>query len=142
MEGGLEDGLPYLWDADRFHVVLEHFQPALNPPAGEWQLLAEYDGWPNGLALCADGCLAIADHKRGLLRLDPARGAIEPLLARRRREAFKGLNDLVVSRAGDLYFIDQGDTGLHDPTGRLCRLRPDGRLDTLLASVPAPTAWP
>jgi 3-isopropylmalate/(R)-2-methylmalate dehydratase large subunit len=31
VDGGLEGGLPYIWDLDRFHVVLEHFQPALNP---------------------------------------------------------------------------------------------------------------
>jgi len=30
VEGGLENGLPDIWDRDRFHVVLEHFQPALN----------------------------------------------------------------------------------------------------------------
>jgi 3-isopropylmalate/(R)-2-methylmalate dehydratase large subunit len=31
VEGGLKDGLPYIWDTERFHVVLEHFQPAINP---------------------------------------------------------------------------------------------------------------
>jgi gluconolactonase len=98
----------------------------------------EYDGWPNGLAWCADGRLAIADHKRGLLLLDPTSGTVEPLLARRGREDFKGLNDLIVSRAGDLYFTDQGDTGLHDPTGRLYRLGTDGRLEVLLNAVPSP----
>ncbi|MBD9657847.1 SMP-30/gluconolactonase/LRE family protein, partial [Pseudomonas sp. PDM12] len=29
-------------------------------------------------------------------------------------------------------------SGLHDPSGRLYRLRPDGRLDLLLANVPSP----
>lgn len=81
-------------------------------PDGAWRTAAQYDGWPNGLALCADGRFAIADHKLGLLRLDPASGAIQPLLARRGGEAFKGLNDVIVSRAGDLYFTDQGNTGL------------------------------
>jgi gluconolactonase len=107
-------------------------------PDGAWRTAADYDGWPNGLALCADARLAIADHKLGLLRLDPASGATLPLLARRGREAFKGLNDVIVSAAGDLYFTDQGDTGLQDPTGRLYRLRPDGRLETLLDTVPSP----
>ncbi len=37
--------------------------------AQRWSLVAEYDGWPNGLALHADGSLWIADHRRGLLRL-------------------------------------------------------------------------
>lgn len=41
-------------------------------------------------------------------------------------------------RLGNLYFSDQGQTGLHDPTGRLYRLRPNGQLDVLLANVPSP----
>ena len=39
---------------------------------------------------------------------------------------------------GNLYFTDQGQTGLHDPTGRLYRLRPGGQLDLLLSNVPSP----
>lgn len=41
-------------------------------------------------------------------------------------------------RNADLYFTDQGQSGLHDPAGRLYRLRPDGRLDCLLDNVPSP----
>ena len=33
--------------------------------------------------------------------------------------------------SGDIYFTDQGQTGLHDPTGRVYRLSPEGRLDCL-----------
>ena len=33
---------------------------------------------------------------------------------------------------GDIYFTDQGQTGLHDPTGRVYRLKTDGRLDCLI----------
>ena len=36
------------------------------------------------------------------------------------------------------FLLDQGQTGLHDPTGRLYRLRPDGRLEALLTNVPSP----
>ncbi|MBV7484625.1 aconitase/3-isopropylmalate dehydratase large subunit family protein [Bordetella sp. BOR01] len=28
--GGLKDGLPDIWDRERFHVVLDHFQPVIN----------------------------------------------------------------------------------------------------------------
>ena len=48
------------------------------------------------------------------------------------------MNDLVFDAEGNLYFTDQGQSGLHDPSGRLYRLRPDGRLDLLLANVPSP----
>jgi gluconolactonase len=48
------------------------------------------------------------------------------VLARRNSERFKGPNDLVFARNGDLYFTDQGQTGLHDPTGACtgCARRP------------------
>jgi gluconolactonase len=61
-----------------------------------------------------------------------------PYLERRNSERFKGVNDLTFDSLGNLYFTDQGQTGLHDPTGRLYRLRPDGRLDLLLGNVPSP----
>ena len=70
--------------------------------------------------------------------LDLATARVEPVLARRNSERFKGPNDLVFARNGDLYFTDQGQTGLHDPTGRVYRLRPDGRLDCLLNNGPSP----
>ena len=133
LEGPVFDREGNLWLVD-----IPHGRIFCVGPAGAWRTAVHYDGWPNGLALCADGRLAIADHKRGLLSLDLVSGAIEPLLERRGREAFKGLNDVIVSRAGDLYFTDQGDTGLHDSSGRLYRLRRDGRLDTLLDTVPSP----
>ncbi len=34
-------------------------------------------------------------------------------------ERFKGLNDLVFAKNGDLYFTDQGEADLRDPAGRL-----------------------
>lgn len=125
-------------EGNLYLVDIPHGRVFRISPAGEWELMAEYDGWPNGLALRTDGRLAIADHKQGLLLLDPASGALEPLLLRRRREAFRGLNDLIFSRAGDLYVTDQGETGLQDPAGRLHRLRADGRLETLLGAIPSP----
>lgn len=53
-------------------------------------------------------------------------------------EGFKGLNDLHFAANGDLYFTDQGQTGIADPTGRVFRLTHDGRLDRLCTNVPSP----
>src|SRR6267142_2814673 len=64
-------------------------------PKGEWELAAQYDGWPNGLKIHRDGRIFICDYKRGLMLLDPVGGTVEPILATRNSEAFKGLNDLV-----------------------------------------------
>ena len=107
-------------------------------PEGEFTLVATYDGEPNGLKIRRDGRIFIADHKQGVMLLDPRSGKVETFLDRPHGERFKGLNDLIFAKNGDLYFTDQGESGLHDPTGRLYRLRVDGRLERLLDNVPSP----
>jgi len=105
---------------------------------GGWSVAVQYDGEPNGLAVHKDGRLFLADSKWGIMVADPVSGKVEPFLTRPRMERFKGCNDLVFAANGDLYFTDQGETGLHDPTGRLFRLRTDGALDCILDNVPSP----
>ncbi|SFJ44477.1 gluconolactonase [Bosea sp. OK403] len=107
-------------------------------PSGSWSLIVEYDGEPNGLARHPDGRILIADYRKGLLALNTRTGQIDTVLARRNAEGFKGLNDVIVGPSGAIYFTDQGQTGLHDPTGRVFRLKPDGRLDCLLSNGPSP----
>lgn len=107
-------------------------------PQGVWTLVAEYDGEPNGMKFLDERTLLITDYKNGLMRLDVATGAVTPYLQRRNSERFKGVNDLIFDSQGNLYFTDQGQSGLHDPSGRLYRLRPNGQLDLLLANVPSP----
>ncbi|MGE0330421.1 MAG: SMP-30/gluconolactonase/LRE family protein [Ramlibacter sp.] len=105
---------------------------------GEWDLVAQWDGEPNGLKFLSAHELLVTDYKNGLMAVDVRSGAVRPYLARRNSESFKGVNDLVFDARGNLYFTDQGQTGLHDPTGRVYRLRPDGQLDLLLSNVPSP----
>ncbi|HEU0204321.1 MAG TPA: SMP-30/gluconolactonase/LRE family protein [Burkholderiaceae bacterium] len=105
---------------------------------GEWDLVAEYDGEPNGMKFLSGRELLIADYRNGLMVLEVASGQVRPYLDRRNSERFKGVNDLIFDSSGSLYFTDQGQTGLHDPTGRVYRLRTDGRLDVLLDNVPSP----
>ncbi|KAF5699752.1 lactonase drp35 [Fusarium mundagurra] len=97
-----------------------------------------WDGEPNGLVGTADGDLLVADYKQGILSFNPETGKIGPKLTRKNLERFKGPNDLIVDSKGNLYFTDQGQTGMTDPTGRVYRLSPDGRLDTLLDNGPSP----
>src|SRR3546814_1393335 len=96
---------------------------------GTFSLASEYDGWPNGLKIHKDGRIFSADHKIGIMVLDPVSGRVEPYLTQVRREGLKGVNDLVFASNGDLYFTDQGQTGMQDPTGRVYRLRANGQLD-------------
>jgi gluconolactonase len=107
-------------------------------PQLEWTLVTQYDGWPNGLALHRDGSLWIADYQGGILRLDARTREVGPVKARRNTESFKGVNDLTFAMDGTCYFTDQGQTGLHDPTGRVYRLRPDGALELVVAGIPSP----
>ena len=107
-------------------------------PDGTFHLVAEYDGEPNGLKIHKDGRIFIADHKNGIMLLDPASGAVTPYCDRPVLERFRGVNDLFFAESGNLYFTDQGRSGLQDPTGRVFRLRPDGTLDKLLDNAPSP----
>jgi gluconolactonase len=105
----------------------------------DWEMVAEYGGWPNGMAPGpATGALLVTDYRQGLLRLDPATGALAPVLETALSEGFKGLNDLVLDMSGAILMTDQGQTGLQDPTGRVFRLWPDGRIDRLLSNGPSP----
>lgn len=105
---------------------------------GHWSLVAEWDGEPNGMKFLDARTLLVCDYRHGLMAVDLASGAVRPYLDRRNSERFKGVNDLVFDADGNLYFTDQGQTGLHDPSGRLYRLRPGGQLDLLLSNVPSP----
>ena len=107
-------------------------------PRGEWEQVAEWAGEPNGMKFLNDRELLVTDYRNGLMVCDIASGAVRPFLDRRNSERFKGVNDLTFDSRGNLYFTDQGQTGLHDPTGRLYRLRPGGELDLLLGNVPSP----
>jgi gluconolactonase len=108
-------------------------------PNGTVTQVAEYDGQPNGLKIDASGRVLIADFQNGIMRLDPSTGRVLPLLHDVDTEGFKGCNDLHLGSDGSLFFTDQGQTGLQDPTGRVYRWNEDpGRLDCLIDTVPSP----
>lgn len=133
LEGPCFDAAGNLYVVDIPHGRIFRISPAL-----EWTCVHQDDGWPNGLALHRDGSIWIADYRKGIRRLDAATGKVETVLGHRNSESFKGVNDLVFDAAGQLYFTDQGQSGLHDPTGRVYRLGTDGRLDALLSNGPSP----
>jgi len=107
-------------------------------PKGEWELVAQWEGEPNGMKFLNATELLVTDYLNGLMVVDSRSGAVRPYLGRRNTESFKGVNDLTFDSKGNLYFTDQGQTGLHDPTGRVYRLSRAGRLDLLLSNVPSP----
>ncbi|NIZ00028.1 SMP-30/gluconolactonase/LRE family protein [Thalassospira lucentensis] len=108
-------------------------------PDGQVSQVAEYDGQPNGLKIHQDGRIFIADFQNGIMLLDPVTGGVTPVLRDAESEGFKGCNDLHFDRDGMLYFTDQGQTGLQDPTGRVYRWNPQsGELTCLINTVPSP----
>lgn len=107
-------------------------------PNGEWELVAQWDGEPNGMKFLSGTELLVTDYRNGLMVVDTRSGQVRPYLARRNTESFKGVNDLTFDTRGNLYFTDQGQTGLHDPTGRVYRLSASGKLQMLLSNVPSP----
>lgn len=107
-------------------------------PSGDWTKIAEYDGWPNGMKIARDGRVFVTDARHGIMIIDPARGAVTPFLRGYRAEGFKGVNDLTFAANGDLYFTDQGQTGMQDPTGRVFRVKASGEIDVLCDTIPSP----
>ncbi|MFL9961737.1 SMP-30/gluconolactonase/LRE family protein [Paraburkholderia sediminicola] len=129
-----------VWSPDGFLYVTDipHGRVFRIAHTGNWDLVVEYDGEPNGMKLADDSHLLITDYRNGLMLLDIERGEVRPYLERRNTERFRGVNDLTFDSAGNLYFTDQGQTGLHDPTGRVYRLNREGKLDMLLGNCPSP----
>lgn len=108
-------------------------------PDGAWTLTAEYDGWPNGMRRHPDGRFFIADYRFGIMELDPGSGSVTPFLTSDNSEGFKGVNDLIFDSRGRLYFTDQGQTGMHDATGRVFSYDlKTGKLRCLINTCPSP----
>src|SRR5215471_1428010 len=107
-------------------------------PDRKWTLVVEYEGWPNGLKIDAKGRILVADYMHGIMELDARAGRMLPVLTARNSESFRGCNDLHIAKNGHIYFTDQGQTGLHDPTGRVYRLRTSGELDCLISTGISP----
>ena len=119
-------------------VDIAHGRVFRTSPTGEVSVVTEYNGEPNGLKIHRDGRIFIADYKNGIMTIDPASGTVTPVLERARLERFRGVNDLVFAANGDLYFTDQGQSGMHDPSGRVYHLRTNGQVDRILDNVPSP----
>ncbi|KAI9930273.1 hypothetical protein AWENTII_003236 [Aspergillus wentii] len=132
------EGPTYTTDGDLYVVDVPYGRILKISPEKNVTECVRYDGEPNGLVVREDGCMVIADYKQGILLFDPSSQAISPLLTRRNLERFKGPNDLIVSSTNDIYFTDQGQTGMTDPTGCVYRLSPPGKLDCLVSNGVSP----
>ena len=55
---------------------------------GEWSLVIEYEGWPNGLKIAPDGRVLVADYMHGIMELDAEAGRVKPVLIRQSSRPF------------------------------------------------------
>lgn len=134
LEGPSFDRAGNLWCVD-----LAHGRILRVDPAGNFEVVIRYEGEPNGLKIHRDGRIFVADHLHGLMLLDPRARTIKPYLQHAMREGLRGLNDLFFASNGDLYFTDQGESALENPTGRVFRLRADGKtVDLLMDGLAGP----
>ncbi|KAK6814156.1 hypothetical protein RU639_010141 [Aspergillus parasiticus] len=108
-------------------------------PNANWTLVTEYDGEPNGLVWNQiTKKIIIAGFKQGILELDPISRELQITASRYQCERLKGHKDLVITADGVICFTDQGMAGLQDPTGRVFRLYPDGRLQVIISNGSSP----
>ncbi|KAF4764623.1 hypothetical protein HAV15_001156 [Penicillium sp. str.  len=90
-------------------------------PDGSWSLFASYYGWPNGLKVTSDGRILVADHRQGLVEIT---------------EIGKAVGD------GWVYFTDQGQSGLQEPSGYVYRYHRISKIvERVLSNIPSPNGF-
>jgi gluconolactonase len=136
--GSFLEGPSFDRDGNLLMVDIAHGRILKLTPAKAWSVVSQYDGMPNGLKIHKDGRIFVTDRKNGVVIVDPVNGKVESFLGPEKLPGYKGTNDLFFASNGDLYFTDQGETGFHDPTGRVFRYSAKGKLDCLIANVPSP----
>ena len=107
--------------------------------------VADTGGRPLGVELLGDGRLLVCDAERGLLAVDPSKGAVESLVAGHALAAGRPLrlcNNAAVARDGAVFFTDStqrfglehymADLLEHGGTGRLLRRDSSGEVTELL----------
>lgn len=114
-------------------------------PDGRAEVVADTGGRPLGIELLGDGRLLVCDARRGLLAVDPERGAIETLVDRVASEPLRFCNNAAVGRDQTVYFTDssrhfgidhwRADLLEHSGTGRLLRRDPGGDVTVLLEGL-------
>lgn len=77
-----------------------------DPGGGNPDLIADTGGRPLGLDFAPDGTLVVADGYRGLLRVNPASGAVTVLTDQADGVPFRFTDDVDVADDGTVYFTD------------------------------------
>lgn len=115
---------------------------SVDPDDGRVRVAGDTRGRPLGLEVLADGRLLVCDSHRGLLRLDPATGTVEPLVEQVGGRPLMFASNVVAARDGAIYFTESSTRFHiegwkaaiveHRCDGRLFRLDVDGTVEVLL----------
>ena len=136
--GSFLEGPSFDLDGNLYVVDIAHGRIFRISESGEFDVVADYDGNPNGLKIHRDGRIFVADKTNGILEIDPENGKVSVLIGPEDIAGYKGLNDLFFASNGDLFFTDMGATGLEDASGRVFRWDTKGKLHCLLDNIPGP----
>ena len=108
-------------------------------------LVASTGGRPLGIELDPEGRLLVCDAHRGVLRVDPRNGGIEPLVTSVDGRRMMFCNNAAIASSGETWFTDSSarygierwkDDFVQDTrTGRLLRLRADGEVEVVLEGL-------
>lgn len=114
----------------------------IRPDTGAVEKVANTGGRPLGLEIDPDGRLVVCDAELGLLRVDLATGAVEPLVDSVDGVRMVFCNNAAVASDGTIWFSDSStkfgidrwkdDFVQNTTTGRLLRRDPDGTLAVVL----------
>lgn len=112
----------------------------VSPDGAKIDRVADTGGRPLGIEY-VDGRLIVCDAERGLLRVDPASGAVEVLATEADGRPLVVCNNAAVAGDGTIWFSDSSTRPLARwkadfievaRTGRLLRRHPDGAITTVL----------
>ena len=107
--------------------------------------VAHTGGRPLGIELDPEGKLLVCDAHRGVLRVDPGDGGVEPLVTTVDGRPMMFCNNAAIASSGEVWFTDSSarygierwkDDFVQDTrTGRLLRLRADGEVEVVLEGL-------
>jgi sugar lactone lactonase YvrE len=114
----------------------------LDPATGRESVIGHSGGRPLGLEIVDDDVLLVCDARRGLLRMQVATGAVEPLVEHLHDVPLRFCSNATAARDGTIWFTQSSErfdlehhVGAlleHRGTGRLLRRSPEGDVAILL----------
>src|SRR4029077_10265680 len=102
-------------------------------------------GRPLGVEIAPDGTIVVCDTRRGVLRVDPATGAVDLVVDTINGRNMLFCNNSTVGRDGSVYFTDSSihfdqphyvaELLAHTGSGRLFRRDPGGTVDLVAGGL-------